>query len=287
MKKSLIQESSNNAVNILTDARHGWRKNARQTDVVCLGNKNKKVVAYDVVTSVDDAYAQRHELLGTKRIYEKLDQQGVVVSIHAHDNNASISKYVREQRPTTINQLDNWHALKQLEKSLKAIADGPKKKLGVTWHGELIDKPHPIRTHAYYALKNCDGNPATLRSILLNSVEHYKGNHASCSDQSRCRTDPNYQSRRRVITDPAAEKLLLDAIKKSVIFQKSKLFVHNMSTAHVESFNNSLNVLYNKRISFGNDTYKMKTAMAVGFWNEGKEQFSKTIWSAHVASLGQ
>ena len=116
MKKSLIQESSNNTVEILTDARHGWRKNARQTDVVCLGNKNKKVVAYDVVTSVDDACAQRHELLGTKRIYEKLDQQGVVVSIHAHDNNASISKYVTEQRPTIMNPLDNWYAMKQLEK---------------------------------------------------------------------------------------------------------------------------------------------------------------------------
>ena len=123
--------------------------------------------------------------------------------------------------------------------------------------------------------------------MLLISAEYYKSNHSSYSDQSRCRTDPNYQSRRRTITYPAAEKLLLDAIKKSVIFQKSKLFVHNMSTAHVESFNNSLNVLHNKRISFGNDTYKMKTAMAVGFWNEGKEQFSKTIWSAHVASLGQ
>ena len=110
---------------------------------------------------------------------------------------------------------------------------------------------------------------------------------SSCSDQSRCRTDPNYQSRRRVITDPAAEKLLLDATKKSVIFQKSELFVHSMSTAHVESFNNFLNLLHNKRIAFGNDTYKLKTAMADGFWNDGKAQFSKTIWSAHVASLAQ
>ena len=94
-----------------------------------------------------------HELLGKKRIYEKLDQQGVVDSIQTHRNNTSISKYVREQRPTTINQLDNWHALKQLEKLLKAITDGLKKKLGLTWHGESIDKPHPITYHAYYALK--------------------------------------------------------------------------------------------------------------------------------------
>ena len=82
-----------------------------------------------------------------KEVYEKIDQQGVVDSIHAHDNNTSISKYVGEQRPTTINQLDNWHALKQLEKLVKAIADGLKKKFGLTWYGELIDKPHQIRYH--------------------------------------------------------------------------------------------------------------------------------------------
>ena len=81
------------------------------------------------MTSVDDACAQRYELFGTKRIHEKLDQQGVVVSIQTHHNNTAISKYVREQRPTAISQLDNWHALKQLEKSWKAIADGLKKNL--------------------------------------------------------------------------------------------------------------------------------------------------------------
>ena len=32
-------------------------------------------------------WKEGHESLGTKTIYEKLDQQGVLVSIHAHDNN--------------------------------------------------------------------------------------------------------------------------------------------------------------------------------------------------------
>ena len=58
--------------------------------------------------------------------------------------------------------------------------------------------------------------------MLLNSVEHHKSNHSSYSDHSRCRTDPNYQSCRRTITYPAAEKLLLDAIKKSVIYEESE-----------------------------------------------------------------
>ena len=38
-KKSLIHESTNNAVEILTDARHGWRRSYRQTDVVCLNKQ--------------------------------------------------------------------------------------------------------------------------------------------------------------------------------------------------------------------------------------------------------
>ena len=78
-----------------TDARHGWQKSARRTDVVGLGNKNKKETEYDVVTSVDDACALHHESLGARRIYEKLDQQGVVVGICADNNNASISKYIQ------------------------------------------------------------------------------------------------------------------------------------------------------------------------------------------------
>ena len=44
---------------------------------------------------VGDACAMCHEFLGTKRIYEKLDQLGVAVGIRAHENNASISKYIR------------------------------------------------------------------------------------------------------------------------------------------------------------------------------------------------
>ena len=91
-------------------------------------------------------------------------------------------KYVSQNMSGNSVQLlsTSWITSMQLEKSLKAIADGPKKKLGITWHGELIDKPHPIRTHAYY-----EGNPATLRSILLNSVEHYKVNHAKQPLQNR------------------------------------------------------------------------------------------------------
>ena len=153
-KNSLIQESSNNKMEILTDARHGWRKNAQQTDVVCLGNKNKKssrIWCGDISwwCLYPASWVIRHK----EDIWEAQPAMGC--SQHTCSWQQCLHlKIVREQRPTNINLLDNWHALKQLEKSLKAIADGIKKKLGITWHGELMDKPHPIRTHTYYAFKN-------------------------------------------------------------------------------------------------------------------------------------
>ena len=64
---STDSKNKNIPVDILTDARHGTRKTARHTDVICLGNATQKLVAYHVVTPEDDPVAQRHELLGTKR----------------------------------------------------------------------------------------------------------------------------------------------------------------------------------------------------------------------------
>ena len=81
--------------------------------------------------------------MGAKRIYTALEQQGVRMRKHARDNNAAIAKNVREEHPTTKNQLDNWHAPKQLENTLRTISEGLKKSLGITWHEQFIDKPHP------------------------------------------------------------------------------------------------------------------------------------------------
>ena len=60
------------------------------TDIICIGNNTKKCC--QTVTS-EDHVAQRHEKLGT-------------VGKHCHDNYASIIKYVREEQPETLNQLD-------------------------------------------------------------------------------------------------------------------------------------------------------------------------------------
>ena len=84
---------------ILTDARHGTKKTARHTDVICLGNATQKLVAY-------------HELLGTKKIYQELTEKGVTIRRHPYDNNPSVKNMLRESRyRQRKNKLDNINQL--------------------------------------------------------------------------------------------------------------------------------------------------------------------------------
>ena len=102
-------------IDILTDARHGWRKNAKDTTVIAIGDLSHKVIANEHVTRSDEPVAQRHELIGSKRIYTSLQQNDVSVGIWAHDFNATINKYVRELPPPTVNQNETWHAIKNVK----------------------------------------------------------------------------------------------------------------------------------------------------------------------------
>ena len=92
-------------IDIMTDARHGWRKNAKDSSVVVLGDKTHKVLQCIHVTKADDIVSQRHELKGTQRIYENFESEDVTIKVHTHDRNLSINKLVK-LRPMTTNQND-------------------------------------------------------------------------------------------------------------------------------------------------------------------------------------
>ena len=276
------EKDGTDKLSILTDARHGWRKNSRQTDVVCLGSKTKKVLHIEVVTTDNDPVAQRHEKLGTQKIYAKLDSAGVNVAMHCHDNNASITKFVRESRPETVNQIDNWHASKSFEKKILDITKGTRKTHGLLWHVQLEDKATSLRTHLNYSLRDCNNDAENFRARLLNAVEHYKNNHTLCSPQSRCKTDPNYEPSKITITTPEAETILRKAILTSNVYKNAEHYAYNMSTAHVESFNNLLNVYHDKRIGFGHTAYKIRTNLAIIDWNAQRDSNEESRSIKHL-----
>lgn len=148
-----MSEENGGAIAILIDARHGCRRNAKDSNVVCIRNETYKVLREEHVTREDDAITKRHELLGTRRLYDYFDSYipsicgPVRISIHAHDRNASLNKFIREECLETLNQNDTWHTAKSVEKEISKVGKDSKKNYGVTWHEQLSDKVHSIRKH--------------------------------------------------------------------------------------------------------------------------------------------
>lgn len=84
-------------IDIMIDARHGWRKNSKDTSVVAIGEKTHKVLCCKHVTKKDDNVSQRHEKIGTEQIYRYFSDQTTSIGVHTHDRNLAINKYVREE----------------------------------------------------------------------------------------------------------------------------------------------------------------------------------------------
>lgn len=142
-------------IEIITDARHGWRKNDKDTSVVAVRERSHKILNCVHITTADDPVPQRHEKIGTEKNYRDLEAEQVTVHIHTHDRNLSTNEMVKETVNTT-NQNDIQHVIKSVKKAMSLIYSGPRYKEGKTWSEELYDKPEPVATHFYWAIKNCN-----------------------------------------------------------------------------------------------------------------------------------
>jgi hypothetical protein len=134
---------------------------------------------------------------------------------------------------------------------------------------QLADKVQPIATHYHWAVRNCEKDPNKLRQKLDNITDHYMNKHEDCDKDARCKTDKpapgkkGYEPSRIVITDPKAEKQLRTTIHKSVMYKHAQDFCLAKETHYVESFNNVMNIFQDKRISFGDAEYKVRSDLAV------------------------
>ena len=135
----------------------------------------------------------------------------------------------------------------------------------------------------HWALRNCEQNPQKLQSQLSNTVNHYKNEHSNCHPTSRCKIDPNYEPSRVVITNPKAEKLLQTTIENSVMYKSPQDYVLARDTSYVESFNNVMNNFQDKRISFSDMQYNMRSQLAVIHWNENVDREFTSVWKPRTS----
>ncbi|CAH1253420.1 Hypp1174 [Branchiostoma lanceolatum] len=228
---------------VLSDARHCWRKNAYNSDVVFLGHATHRVIRHELVTREDEPVSQNHEMVGTRRFYEWADARGLSIHLHGHDRNLTANKFLEDNRGYTENGNDTWHGA-------------------------------GVKTHFYWAMKTCNGDPALLQFRLNNIVRHYQDDHRDCFagngqlEGSRCKTDPNYELHRTTLTDPVAIAILTTWVHGTTIYKNPLDYVHCVETHYVESFNNALLQYHDKRIVFGRDQYLMRSHLSILDWNE-------------------
>jgi len=147
-------------INIKRDARHGWRKNTKDTSVVAIGEKEHKILQCEHVTKAEDPVSQRHENLGTMNIYTYFDSQNISIDVHTHDRNLSINKYVRETGYTKPKRCLACH--KVTKQNLTNISKETHAMEGKTWSEEILDKVEPIATHFHWAIHHCNKDPTKL-----------------------------------------------------------------------------------------------------------------------------
>ena len=118
------EEEIKNTIDIKTDARHGHRRNAKDTSVVALGENTKKVLLHVHVTKEDDKVTQRHEVIGTKRTYDYLDSKELDVGVHVSDMNMGVRGFTKKEQPEVKHE--EWHGEKGLKINLLSVSWGTK-----------------------------------------------------------------------------------------------------------------------------------------------------------------
>ena len=104
--KSNCTDEDYKGIGIMSDARHGWRKNAKQSDVIAIGSLSHRVIGAVTVTHEEEPCSQKHELTGAKKLYAHFQDQNVTVHVHGHDRILSLNKYLEKEHPHITNAND-------------------------------------------------------------------------------------------------------------------------------------------------------------------------------------
>jgi hypothetical protein len=85
-------------------------------------------------------------------------------------------------------------------------------------------------------MKNCNQDGQKLpQELIMAAARHYKADHTSCHITSRGRSDPEYEPSKRLITDPVAEKLLVEALQTTSVFKNPEDYKYFMTTCAVHA----------------------------------------------------
>lgn len=136
-------------------------------------------------------------------------------------------------------------------------------------HKQLSDKVH-------FSIQCRTVNLTTLRSRLDNIVRLalYRNDYANCPPQSRCKNNQNYEPSNLIITN----NFSVTPFTGFGVYKAPKDFLHVLDTYYVDSFNNVLNMFHDKCTQLRDDSYNMRTGLAICHWNENVDRHSTGLY---------
>jgi hypothetical protein len=181
---------------ITFDGAWSHRRRAKECVVTIIDTKQKKVVDYEVVTKTKcgtpgdwEGSANGMEIEALRRMLPRWVGNENVCGV-VHDNDAKASQLIHDLDWDVEEYFDPNHVCKQFERRWNSHPHSHLR--GV--HAKLL---------AWFRyLIHCDCSVARKQTCWMNSLEHFKGNHAHCP-----REHPDSASGRLVKTQAAADEL--------------------------------------------------------------------------------
>jgi hypothetical protein len=251
---------------VITDARHDSTANAYHTTVPCLSGSTHKIVGISTLSRTDHTVPQTREVACTKEVLPQVLARGLRVTEVAHDIQQQVSHFITADL-SLVNSYDTWHGTKNVWKQMLKITQGRVRDRGVTWFPELVDKRKSIKTHLYWAMKNCQRSADCLRRLVDNIPAHYEGDHSCCHTSSSCHM-PHYAPSKVQLSNPRTIQKLSETLRATYIYRNAQEFCRCRDTYSVESFNHMMLMYVSKRIHFSTRTFNMRMQLAVLDWNE-------------------
>lgn len=163
----------------------------------------------------------------------------------------------------------NWQYTNQPSQNDKSVASI-----------QLSDKIQKLKSHFFASLIACEGNSASLVTLLLISIKHWCGNHSHCPHNSQCHSD-NYTPSKIVLTHPVAIITLhyvWTTSKPSTNMSQEELtyYVDNLPTSICESFHSFL-LRWAPKHRHWSKTCFLRIMFAELHWNENKDRTKKIL----------
>ncbi|XP_041482953.1 uncharacterized protein LOC121429788 [Lytechinus variegatus] len=234
---------------------------ARYLTYILMAHDTKDVVDVQVVEKRETGgKSPLMELEGLKRGLNKLEQEGVQVDELVTDAHPSITRYMREKRPTIRHSGDVWHAGKNLGKKLTKAAGKVSTCALLYWVRHVV-------FHFWWCAETCGRSSRAFLAKWRGLTHHVTDKHewvsglgegtVTCSHEELPEREEWLQAGsppHRALVELCYEKRFLSNIERYVTFRH---------TSTIESLNNHILMYASKRYSFGYRAFRARNFMAV------------------------